>query len=247
MRRRRRKGSDVRLLSSERYIINGMINQVSPDKNKDVKSTSFDYREIVEDDIFNNVTKNYKGKWKEIFGNDNPIHIEVGTGRGQFITTLAQKNPNINYIGLEVKEEVLLRAVEKAEEKNLSNMLFIWGNVELMDEYFDEGELDRIYINFCDPWHKKRNAKRRLTHTNFLELYRRKLSGSNCGIHFKTDNRNLFEFSLNEFCGNDWKLLNISLDLANSEFEGNVTTEYEDKFMSLNMPIYRLEAIDIRK
>ena len=116
----------------------------------------------------------------------------------------------------------------------------MWGGVELFDLYFEDKELDRVYINFCDPWPKKRNAKRRLTSSLFIDLYDKKLN--NGQIHFKTDNRDLFEFSLNEFSSKDLRLSNISLDLAKSDFEGNVTTEYEDKFMGLGMPIYRLEA-----
>lgn len=205
----------------------------------------FDNRYFLKDDVYNKLVKNYRGRWKEIFGNDNPIHVEVGTGRGKFLTGMAQANRDINYIALEIKEEVLVKAVEKADKLNLNNIVFLWGSVELFDLYFADSELDRIYINFCDPWPKKRNAKRRLTHRNFLELYRKKLN--NGQIHFKTDNRDLFEFSLNEISNNNWILQNISLNLANSDYEGNITTEYEERFMTLGMPIYRLEAIDRRQ
>ncbi|WP_195938872.1 tRNA (guanosine(46)-N7)-methyltransferase TrmB [Romboutsia sp. 1001713B170131_170501_G6] len=182
----------------------------------------------------------YKGSWNEKFGNDNPIHVEFGTGRGKFLTTLAKENPNINYIAFEIKEEVLLKAVEKAVENNSGNILFAWANVSNILDYFEKEELSRVYINFCDPWPKKRWAKRRLTHKNFLNMYSEILKDDG-EIHFKTDNENLFEFSLNEITDNNWKLKNISLDLANSEFE-NVTTEYEDKFMSYGMKIFRCEA-----
>ena len=181
-----------------------------------------------------------KGNWSNKFGNNNPIHVEFGTGRGKFITTLAKQNPHINYIAFEIKEEVLLKAVEKGAEANLSNILFAWADVKNILEYFDENELSRVYVNFCDPWPKKRWAKRRLTHTNFLNMYRTVLNADG-EIHFKTDNEKLFEFSLNEIASNDWQLKNISLDLANSDFE-NVTTEYEDKFMSYGMKIFRCEA-----
>ena len=181
-----------------------------------------------------------KGNWHSKFGNNNPIHVEFGTGRGKFITTLAKQNPHINYIAFEIKEEVLLKAVEKGAEANLSNILFAWADVKNILEYFDENELSRVYVNFCDPWPKKRWAKRRLTHTNFLNMYRTVLNNDG-EIHFKTDNERLFEFSLNEIASNDWQLKNISLDLANSDFE-NVTTEYEDKFMSYGMKIFRCEA-----
>ena len=181
-----------------------------------------------------------KGKWSQKFKNDNPIHVEFGTGRGKFITTLAKQNPNINYIAFEIKEEVLIKGVEKADEANLNNILFAWANVSNILDYFEVGELSRVYVNFCDPWPKKRWAKRRLTHTNFLEKYKMILNNEG-EVHFKTDNEKLFEFSLNEMALNDWLLKNISLNLANSDFK-NVTTEYEDKFMSYGMNIYRCEA-----
>ena len=211
MRRRKKKGSDIKLLSYNYYVI----------------------RENIE---------SLKGKWHERFSNNNPIHAEFGTGRGKFITTLAKENPDINYIAMEIKEEVLLKAVEKAAEQNLTNIYFIWGDVNQIEEYFDKGELERVYINFCDPWPKKRWAKRRLLHRGFLDKYSTILEDKG-EIHFKTDNVGLFEFSLNEVADCNWKLKNISLDLANNtEFE-NVTTEYEDKFMSQNIKIHRLEAV----
>ena len=181
------------------------------------------------------------GKWNERFNNENQIYIEVGTGKGQFITTLAEQNPDINFIAMEIKEEVLLHAVYKAEEKGLKNIQFIWGDVKMLPEYFAKGELSRVYVNFCDPWPKNRWAKRRLTHSGFLNIYRNVLN-ENGEIHFKTDNEGLFEFSLNEISQDGWFMKNISLDLANSSYEGNVTTEYEDKFMNMGMRIFRLEA-----
>ena len=203
-------------------------------KGADIKLLSYkDY--VLRDNI-----EALKGKWNEKFNNNNPIHVEFGTGRGKFITTLAAQNPDINYIAFEIKEEVLIKGVEKAVEANLNNILFAWADVKNILDYFDENELSRVYVNFCDPWPKKRWAKRRLTHTNFLNMYEKVLN-ENGELHFKTDNQNLFEFSLNEISANDWQLNNISLDLANSDFE-NVTTEYEDKFMSYGMKIYRCEA-----
>ncbi len=203
-------------------------------KGADIKLLSYkDY--VVRDNI-----ESLKGKWNELFNNDNPIYAEFGTGRGKFLTTLAKQNPDINYIAFEIKEEVLIKGVEKAEQDNLKNIKFAWADVSKALEYFDTDELSRIYINFCDPWPKKRWAKRRLTHTNFLNMYKQILNKDG-EIHFKTDNQNLFEFSLNEISSNDWILKNISLDLAKSEFE-NVTTEYEDKFMSQGLKIFRCEA-----
>lgn len=209
MRRRKIKGADEKLLSYKNYVLK-------------------------EDDV-----KEHKGKWNKLFKNDNPIYVEFGTGRGKFITTLAKQNPNINFIAFEIKEEVLLKAVQKAYEDNLDNILFAWANVENILDYFCENEISRVFINFCDPWPKKRWAKRRLTHKNFLDKYIFILD-EECEIHFKTDNESLFEFSLNEMASK-FLLKNISLDLANSDIE-NITTEYEDKFMAQNMKIYRLEA-----
>ena len=143
---------------------------------------------------------------------------------------------------MEIKEEVLLKAVEKAVDNQLDNILFVWGDVNNILEYFANGELSRVYVNFCDPWPKKRWHKRRLTYRGFLENYKTILNKTG-EIHFKTDNEKLFEFSLNEFSEANLKLKNITLDLANSDYEGNVTTEYEDKFMSYGMKIYRVEGI----
>ena len=210
MRRRRKKGSDEKLLSFTDYVI--------------------------KDDV-----ESLKGKWNTKFENNNPIHVEFGTGRGKFITTHAKNNPDINYIAMEIKEEVLLKAVEKAHEANLNNILFVWGNVNNILDYFEEKEISRVYVNFCDPWPKKRWAKRRLTHSSFLGKYNTILKDDG-ELHFKTDNKDLFEFSLNEIAASDWLLKNISLDLAkNTEIE-NITTEYEDKFMSQGLQIYRCEA-----
>ena len=181
-----------------------------------------------------------KGNWNKLFNNDNPIHVEFGTGRGKFLTTLAKQNPNINYIAFEIKEEVIIKGVEKASEANLSNILFAWTNVANILDYFDKNEIDRVYVNFCDPWPKSRWAKRRLTHKNFLDKYFEILTDKG-EIHFKTDNEKLFEFSLNEVAECGWKLKNISLDLTNSDFD-NVTTEYEDKFINQGLKIFRLEA-----
>ena len=204
-------------------------------KGADEKLLSYkDY--VVRDNI-----ESLKGNWNQLFKNDNPIHAEFGTGRGKFLTTLAKQNPDINYIAFEIKEEVLLKAVEKADRDNLKNIVFAWADVSKALDYFDSNELSRVYINFCDPWPKKRWAKRRLTHTSFLNKYYNILNEKG-EVHFKSDNEGLFEFTLNEICNNPWKLKNICLDLGNNEDVYNVTTEYEDKFMSQGMKIYRCEA-----
>lgn len=179
--------------------------------------------------------------WNEFFGAQRPLHVELGTGRGKFITGMAELHPDFNFIGIELKEEVLLRAVKRAEDKKLDNVAFIAGNGARLPEYFREGSLERIYINFCDPWPKNRHAKRRLVHRGFLEIYKALLSQKG-EIHFKTDNEKLFEFALNEFSDSGFRLRNISLDLHSSGIEGNVTTEYEERFAALGMKIYRCEA-----
>lgn len=191
-----------------------------------------------------NEPEKYKGHWNSYFNENKPIHVELGTGRGQFITSLAEMNPHIHYIGIEIKEEILLKAVEKAESKGLKNIKFLWYDVNKIHDIFDNGELSRIYINFCDPWPKKRWAKRRLTHRSFLEKYKQILTKDG-EIHFKTDNEKLFEFSLNEFSYGDLRLKNITFDLHNSETRDSVTTEYEDNFSAMGMRIYRCEAAKI--
>ena len=183
----------------------------------------------------------YKGKWKELFGNDNPIQIEVGCGKGNFISGMALAHPDINYIAVEVCIDVMVIAIEKAYEKSIPNVKYINVDARLLSECFADGECDRVYLNFSDPWPKSGHYKRRLTYKDFLEIYRRILKTSG-EIHFKTDNMHLFEFSICSFAQNNFKLKNLSLDLHNSNFEGNIMTEYEQRFSELGQPIYRLEA-----
>jgi len=181
-----------------------------------------------------------KGRWKETFGNENPIHIEVGMGKGRFLMELAQKNPDINYIGIEKYSSVLIRAIEKREEVELSNLYFIRMDAEDINEMFAEEEIDRIYLNFSDPWPKDRHAKRRLTSHQFLHKYDQFLKKDGVVI-FKTDNKDLFQFSLEEVPVAGWKLENSTFDLHNSEYnKGNVMTEYEEKFSKMGNPICRM-------
>ena len=184
----------------------------------------------------------YKGKWHELFKNDNPIHIEVGMGKGNFITTLALQNPNINYIGIEKYSSVLLRAIEKRSELPCTNLYFIRFDAENSCNIFDTNEIDRIYLNFSDPWPKDRHAKRRLTSKEFLARYDQFLKPEGC-VAFKTDNRSLFDFSLEEAKLAGWELQDVTYDLHHSEYmEGNVMTEYEERFSSMGNPIHRLVA-----
>ena len=184
--------------------------------------------------------KEKKGKWFAFFGNNNPIYVEIGCGKGGFITKNAQAYPHINFVGIERQESVVAVAARKTDEA-LPNLALVWENARNLSELFEVGEFQRLYLNFSDPWPKKRMYKRRLTYREFLQEYHSAM-GEEAEIHFKTDNRNLFEFSLNEFCADDWKLSQISLDLHNSEIEDNIMTEYEEKFSAQGMPIYRLEA-----
>ncbi len=182
----------------------------------------------------------HRGQWETVTGG-RKIHLEIGMGKGQFITTLGKDRKDIFYLGMEIKEEVLLRGVEKAIEEDLDNLRFLWKNAEDVDQFFAPGEVERIYLNFSDPWPKNRCAKRRLTHQRFLDKYRSILSPKG-EIHLKTDNEKLFEFSLNAISGEGYRLKNISFDYHNSGVSIPATTEYEDKFSASGMKIYRLEA-----
>ena len=183
-----------------------------------------------------------KGKWHTLFGNNNPIHIEIGMGKGKFITTLAQQNPNINYIGIEKYSSVLIRALEKRSEVDCDNLFFIRFDAESIADIFDTDEVDRIYLNFSDPWPKDRHAKRRLTSKEFFKRYEYILKKDGY-VAFKTDNRILFDFSLEQVEEAGWNLKDVTFDLHHSEFQaGNVMTEYEEKFSAIGNPIHRLVA-----
>ena len=182
-----------------------------------------------------------KGRWRNAFGNDNPVHIEIGCGKGDFVTGMAKMYPDVNFVAVEMVADVIVTAMEKTKEAGLKNILFVNFNAEKITDVFEKGEAERIYLNFSDPWKKNRQAKRRLTHKNFLDRYKQVLNIGDF-IWFKTDNKALFEFSLNSFAAEDFKMRNITLDLHNSDFEGNVMTEYEKRFVDLGQPIYRLEA-----
>lgn len=183
-----------------------------------------------------------RGKWRELFGNENPLHIEIGTGKGKFITELAQANPNINYVGIEKFSSVLIRAIQKQDELELGNLFFIRMDAEDIEGVFDKDEVARIYLNFSDPWPKDRHSKRRLTSRRFMARYNNILAGDGV-VEFKTDNRPLFDFSLEEIPAAGWELLKVTYDLHNSEMnEGNIMTEYEMKFSALGNPICKLIA-----
>lgn len=175
------------------------------------------------------------------FESEQPIHIEVGSGMGRFITEMAKAHPEINYIGIERDKNVMIRIVEKAIEQDIKNLRLLTVDAEKLTEIFNPNEIDRVYLNFSDPWPKTRHAKRRLTHENFLKSYETILKPDG-EIHFKTDNQALFEFSIESMSQYGMKLKNINLNLHENEPEDNIKTEYEQKFSAKGFRINRLEA-----
>lgn len=184
--------------------------------------------------------KLYKGKYNKLFGNDNPIDIEIVMGKGDFIIGMAMQNPNVNYIGIEMYDSVIVRAVQKLENKIIPNLRLIRMDANLIDEVFEK-EINTIYLNFSDPWPKKRHEKRRLTSHEFLKKYDNLFKGEK-KIFQKTDNLGLFAFSIESLSTYGYTLKNVTLDLYNNMIENNVQTEYEKKFESKNVKICRLEA-----
>ena len=182
----------------------------------------------------------YKGRWRELFGNDHPLRIEIGMGKGRFIMDLARMHPEINYVGIEKYSSVLLRGIQKMETDPLPNLYFIRMEAEEIADVFGREEVERIYLNFSDPWPKDRHAKRRLPSREFLKRYDEILVRDGV-IEFKTDNKGLFRFALEELEPAGWRLLQMTEDLHHDEkmLVGNVMTEYEEKFSALGNPIYK--------
>lgn len=188
-----------------------------------------------------------RGKWHEVFGNDCPIRIEIGMGKGRFIMNLARMNPQINYVGIEKYSSVLIRGIQKLEADPLPNLYFIRMEAEEITSVFAEGEADRIYLNFSDPWPKDRHAKRRLPSREFLRRYDEILVADGV-IEFKTDNHDLFQFALEELEPAGWKILQMTEDLHHNAqmMEGNVMTEYEERFSSKGNPICKYVIARLR-
>lgn len=183
-----------------------------------------------------------KGQWHKTFGNQNPIHLEIGTGKGQFIVQMAERHPEYNFIAMEKVEEVLIFPADYAVENDIPNLLFVYGNATFLTEYFAPGEVDRIYINFCDPWLKARHHKRRLTHPNFLNMYKQILKPGG-EIHLKTDNSELFEYSIEQLNLHGFTVHDVTRDLHRSEYaKDNIMTGYEVKWTNLDIRINRLVA-----
>lgn len=198
---------------------------------------------IAESNLAINEPQILKGKWNEEFGNNNPIRIEIGMGKGRFITQLALENPDINYVGIEKYSSVLIRAIEKCQDIEVPNLRFIRMEAEYICDVFNKEEVDRIYLNFSDPWPKDRHAKRRLTSKQFFERYDNILKKDGV-VEFKTDNDLLFQFSLEQVPEAGWNLVAQTWDLHNDSemVKGNVMTEYESKFSQMGNPIHKLVA-----
>lgn len=182
---------------------------------------------------------------RKTFGNDNPLFLEIGCGKGGFAIEFARQNPDINLIAVEKTPNVLITGMEEQMKLKLPNLKFCLGQAEYLEHLFHDSTIDRIFLNFSCPFPKKSYAIHRLTHARFLEIYR-KVMKENAEIHQKTDNMHFFEFSLEQLSNNGFPLKNVSLDLHNSGFEGNIMTEYEKRFTELGQPIYRLEAVNRR-
>ncbi|MCG7338414.1 tRNA (guanosine(46)-N7)-methyltransferase TrmB [Staphylococcus sp. ACRSN] len=181
------------------------------------------------------------GHIREWFNNDKPIYIEVGSGMGQFITTLAAQNPDINFISMEREKNVMVKVLDKVLELNLTNIKLICNDAIELNDYFVAGEVDRLYLNFSDPWPKNKHAKRRLTYHTYLALYKQILKQDG-EVHFKTDNRGLFAYSLESMSQFGMYFTKINLNLHDEDLEGNIETEYERKFSDKGSRIYRMEA-----
>lgn len=199
-------------------------------------------------DVINDAA-DYQGKWAGLFGRKAELHIEIGMGKGQFLLNLAKQNPDINYIGIERYSSVLLRGLELYETeafRELTNIKFLCLNAMELADIFGADEVDRIYLNFSDPWPKAKHARRRLTSHQFLACYEKVLKAKGV-IEFKTDNRGLFDFSVEEVKASGWKLKAVTYDLHHDPEmnRGNIMTEYEEKFSGLGNPIHKLIAARI--
>ncbi len=195
---------------------------------------------IAESDYVIHEPQELKGKWHEVFGNDNPIHIEIGMGKGKFIVEMAKLYPDINYIGIEKFSSVLVRGIQKLQQEPLPNLYFIRMEAEEITEVFASGEIAKIYLNFSDPWPKDRHAKRRLPSREFLRRYDEILDKRG-NLEFKTDNHDLFQFALGELEPAGWHTDKVTEDLHHDELmmQGNVMTEYEERFSAMGNPIYK--------
>lgn len=214
-------------------------------KNLDERiEASSDYLTIMKNDSLNYkdaVNENHQIDFARLFGNSKPVYLEIGSGKGQFGCTFAKENPDKNILCVERNRNVLILAIESAREMGLENIRFLCGTAEYLPSYINKKSVEEIYLNFSCPFPKHKHVAHRLTNPRFLEIYK-KILKPNGVIYQKTDNMHFFEYSLESFSQSGFKLSNISLDLHHSDFEGNIVTEYESKFASQGLPIYRLEA-----
>lgn len=220
MRMRRKKHLDERLEACSDYI----TSLYSEDKN---------FKIFLEKNEYLNL--------KELFGNENPLYLEIGCGKGSFAVRLALENPDINVLAVEKIGNVIVEAAEKAKALKIKNLKFLLGPAEYLPAYLREKSVSRLYLNFSCPYPKKKYATHRLTHRSFLEIYKRLLADG-AQIHQKTDNAHFFEFSIEELSQSGFKLKNVTFDLYSSGLEGNIPTEYETRFKNEGRKIYRLEA-----
>lgn len=221
MRMRKKKNLDSRLYECREFLI-------------ETDSQNKDFSKAEENKNLLNL--------KELFGNDNPIRMEIGCGKGTFIAETAKRNPGINFIAVEKIPNVIVAACEKAKQEGIQNVRFMATGAEFLPSYIPENSIEIIYLNFSCPFPKAKYARHRLTHRYFLDIYRKLLKDGG-QIHQKTDNMHFFEFSIEELSQSGYAIRNVSLDLHNSGFEGNIVTEYEKRFSDLGQPIYRLEAL----
>ena len=219
MRMRRKKNLQTRLDHCREYAV-------------DIVWETLEYGKTPEKHLIN---------YEEVFSNANPVELEIGCGKGQFAVEIAKRNPDKNFLAVEINENVIVQAMEKAKKENLKNLRFMRVGAEKLGLYFPENSIGKIYLNFSCPFPKKRQAKHRLTHESFLEIYK-KILVSDGRIIQKTDNRILFESSIEQLSKCGFILENVSLDLHSGDTADNIMTEYEKKFVDLGQPIYRLEA-----
>ena len=225
MRMRKKKNLDERLLAVEDILF------ISDFENRNFKTAIYDKEYLALDG------------W---FGDNKPLYLEIGCGKGKFALEYAKAHPEINLLAVEKSANVIVEACEKAKEAELTNLRFIKCSAEYLEKYLKENSVDGIFLNFSCPFPKKAYATHRLTHRNFLKIYK-KILKKGAEIHQKTDNMHFFEFSIEHLTSEGFALKNVSLDLHNSDFEGNIETEYEHRFASLGQPIYRLEAYTLEE
>lgn len=197
--------------------------------------------ELESSPLFVTNPREHFGEWKEEFKNNNPIHLELGCGRGGFISEKAKVNPDINYVAIDLKDEVLIYTLRNVIKAEVTNVRIVPLNIQIIEGIFDKDEIDKIYINFCNPWPKDRHKKRRLTHTRFLQEYKKFLIAHG-EIWFKTDDAGLFEESIEYFRSSGFTIEYLTYDLHNSGFKENIVTEYEGKFTSKGMKTMFLTA-----